>query len=93
MLADAKLVDLPPRALEVAAYYLDHKLIPRENKTDALHLALASIHGADFLLTWNCLHLANDNKTKHIAVRNTRLTLAVPNITTPLTLLPQELGS
>jgi hypothetical protein len=91
MLADAQLVDELPRTLEVAAYYLDHKLIPRDNMTDAVHLALASIHKADFLLTWNCLHLANDNKAKHIAVLNKRLKLAVPNITTPYTLLPQEL--
>jgi len=27
--------------------------------TDALHLALATVHEVDILLTWNCRHLAN----------------------------------
>jgi len=28
-------------------------------KTDALHIAVATVHGMDFLLTWNCTHIAN----------------------------------
>jgi len=26
---------------------------------DALHIAVAAVHGVDFLLTWNCKHIAN----------------------------------
>lgn len=26
---------------------------------DALHIAVAAVHGLDFLLTWNCKHIAN----------------------------------
>jgi hypothetical protein len=33
--------------------------IPQEAADDALHIALAAVHGMDFLLTWNCKHLAN----------------------------------
>jgi predicted nucleic acid-binding protein len=33
--------------------------IPRESVADALHIAMATIHGVDYLLTWNCKHLAN----------------------------------
>ncbi|PYQ26399.1 MAG: hypothetical protein DMF56_24930 [Acidobacteria bacterium] len=28
-------------------------------RTDALHVAVATVHGMDFLLTWNCTHIAN----------------------------------
>ena len=28
-------------------------------ETDALHVAVATVHGMDFLLTWNCTHIAN----------------------------------
>jgi len=28
-------------------------------KTDALHMALAAVHGMDYLLSWNCRHIAN----------------------------------
>jgi hypothetical protein len=33
--------------------------IPQEAADDALHIAFAAVHGMDFLLTWNCKHLAN----------------------------------
>jgi len=34
-------------------------LLPPKAAIDALHLALATVHGMDYLLTWNCTHLAN----------------------------------
>jgi len=67
--------------------YLRHKLMPRDPTGDALHLALASQHKCDFLLTWNCMHLANANKFGQIRRVNTMLELFVPTLTTPLELL------
>jgi predicted nucleic acid-binding protein len=70
--------------------YLQHKLMLKEAEGDVLHLALASYHKCDILLTWNCRHLANVNKVKHIRYVNTSLRLYVPNITTPLELLGEQ---
>lgn len=33
--------------------------IPSEYGEDALHIALCAVNGIDFLVTWNCRHLAN----------------------------------
>ena len=33
--------------------------VPRQAAKDALHIAVAAVHGVDFLLTWNCKHIAN----------------------------------
>ena len=33
--------------------------IPSSEQRDALHVAIAAVNGIDFLLTWNCRHLAN----------------------------------
>lgn len=33
--------------------------IPQKSAADALHVAIAAVNGADYLLTWNCTHLAN----------------------------------
>ena len=41
--------------------------MPKEPQGDALHLAIASFHQIDVILTWNCAHLANPNKFGHIA--------------------------
>lgn len=72
--------------------YLQHKLMPKEAGGDALHLALASYHKCDILLTWNCRHLANANKFQHIRYTNTLLGLYIPNIVTPLELLGENHG-
>ena len=72
---------------EIVQVYLDRFVMPRDPVAVALHLALASYHKADILLTWNCDHLANANKAGHIRRVNTILGLHVPMITTPLELL------
>ena len=89
LLAAATVLDEPPGLSELVEYYLEHRLMPVEFGGDAVHLAFASLHSMDFLLTWNCRHLANANKIRHLAVLNGRLNLSVPVITTPLTLIPE----
>ena len=75
-----------PRVYIVDAY-IQHHLMPNDPKGDALHLALASYHRCQFLLTWNCAHLANANKQEHIRHINALLGLHVPILTTPLELI------
>jgi hypothetical protein len=64
--------------------------MPADAAGDALHLALASFHKWDFLLTWNCQHLANANKFAHIRRVNGILGLFVPTLVTPLELLGEK---
>ena len=33
--------------------------LPERAAADALHIAIAAVHGVDYLLTWNCTHIAN----------------------------------
>jgi len=61
--------------------------MPADPRGDALHLAVASFHKADFLLTWNCNHIANPNKFDHIRRVNTMLGLFTPELVTPFALL------
>ena len=72
---------------ELAQHYIEQKVMPRNLEGDALHLALASWHGCHFLMTWNCTHLANANKARHIGIINRRRGLPTPVIVTPLELL------
>ena len=74
---------------DVVSAYMEHRLVPADAAGDAAHLAIASMHGIDFLLTWNIRHLANADKFQHLSVINGRLGLHVPTITTPLTLRPE----
>ena len=72
---------------ETVEVYLRHKLMPSRPSADAEHLALASHRDCDFIVTWNCRHLANPNKARHVAGINRMLGLPVPTIATPWNLL------
>ena len=84
---DVPLLPIEPPIDEIVEAYLRHKLMPADRAGDALHLALASHHKCDYLITWNCQHLANANKFGHIRRVNTILGLFVPSLVTPLELL------
>jgi len=81
------LVAVVPSIVEIVETYIRYKVMPGDPTGDALHLALASYHKCDFLLTWNCNHLANANKFGHIRRVNVALGLFVPSLVTPLELL------
>ena len=83
---------LPAEAMieRIAEYYISNRLMPQSLRGDAAHLAYASYYQCDFLLTWNCNHLANANKRRHIRVLNGRLDLPTPEIVTPLELVQER---
>ena len=87
LLDQATVLPISNEVIEIAQVYIDKLVMPRDPQGDALHLAFASYHKADFLLTWNCRHLANVNKLHHIRVVNFELGLACPVLTTPLNFL------
>lgn len=87
LVSDLPLVEITPAVAEIVEAYVRHRLMPADPTGDALHLALASYHRCDFLVTWNCRHLANANKFGHIRRVNGLLGLIVPTLATPLELL------
>jgi predicted nucleic acid-binding protein len=81
------LLPIEPAITEILEAYIRYKLMLADPSGDAMHLALASYHKCDFLVTWNGKHLANANKYGHIRRVNTMLGLFVPALVTPLELL------
>lgn len=81
------LIDIELEIAEIVQTYIQNQVMPNDPLGDALHLALASYHKCDFLLTWNCRHLANANKFGHIRRVNVMLGLYVPLLITPLELM------
>jgi predicted nucleic acid-binding protein len=90
LVADIPLLSINTEIHDIVETYIKRKLMPADILGDALHLAIASFHGCDFLLTWNCKHLANANKFSHIRRLNTLLGLYVPALITPVELLSWE---
>ena len=53
------LTDKPQEVESLARQLLSAHALPEKASTDAAHIAIASVHGMDVLLTWNCRHMAN----------------------------------
>ena len=84
------LLESPPEVDDIIEVYLANKLMAADAAGDARHLALATYHECDILVTWNCRHIANANKTAHIQLINSRLGFSTPQLVTPLELLETE---
>ena len=50
---------LTDEAAELARALVDRGAVPKRSVEDAVHIAVAAAHGMDYLLTWNCRHIAN----------------------------------
>jgi predicted nucleic acid-binding protein len=87
LVQDLPLLPVEPAITAIVVTYVQQRVMPADPAGDALHLAIASFHKCDFLVTWNCAHLANANKFGHIRRVNTMLGLYVPALVTPLELL------
>lgn len=80
-------LEIDTTIVEIVEAYIARRVMPADPVGDALHLAIASYHRCDFLVTWNCKHLANANKFGHIRRVNGILGLFTPALVTPLELL------
>jgi len=90
LIAPLPLLAVEPPIIEIVQSYIARQVMPKNPVGDALHLALASYHRCDFLVTWNCKHLANATKFAHIRRVNALLGLFVPALVTPLELLEAD---
>ncbi|OQW61846.1 MAG: hypothetical protein A4S17_09195 [Proteobacteria bacterium HN_bin10] len=71
----------------LAKQLIDGGLIPKTSAEDALHIALATVHGMDFLLTWNFRHINNAEAKARIGAAIEALGYECPIICSP-----EELG-
>jgi predicted nucleic acid-binding protein len=85
---------IPVLKIEASAVVLAERLvlggpIPRESAADALHIAIAAVNGVDYLLTWNCKHLANAALRHRIESLVESAGYACPAICTPEELMEE----
>ena len=57
--------------------------LPNKAASDALHIAIAATHGMDFLVTWNCKHIANARMVRFVTETCRIAGFEVPVICTP----------
>jgi hypothetical protein len=59
VLADLKLLEITDEAIFLAERLIQAGAIPPKAAADALHIAVSVVNGMEYLVTWNCKHLAN----------------------------------
>ena len=69
-------VDLPEK-------FIKSKIIPKKAIQDSLHIAIATVHEMNYLLTWNCSHIANAEIQKGILKICLAEGYEMPTICTP----------
>lgn len=71
---------------DLAKALIEHGQLPQKATLDALHIATATVNGMDFLITWNCRHIAN--ATLQTSMRTTchKSGYALPILCTPIEL-------
>jgi predicted nucleic acid-binding protein len=76
-------LEFSDEAAILAEGYVSRGIFHRKFMADAFHVALASIHKIDYLVTWNFGHLANVRKQARIRLFNTAAGFFSPVIVTP----------
>jgi hypothetical protein len=77
------LLDIDTEVMRVYDIYVARLRIPRRALRDAVHLAVASVHSMDYLVTWNCAHIANGETIRKLMQVNNDLGVSIPVIVTP----------
>jgi predicted nucleic acid-binding protein len=76
-------LELADEAAILAEGYISRGIFHRKFIADALHVALASFHKIDYVVTWNFGHLANVRKQARLRMFNTAAGFFSPSIITP----------
>ncbi|MFM8297472.1 MAG: type II toxin-antitoxin system VapC family toxin [Microcystis aeruginosa] len=87
ILANLSLLDLNQAVLDLAEQFLERSNLPAKADIDAVHIAVATVHGMDYLLTWNCKHIANAQIQGKLAEISLDFGYELPILCTPYELL------
>jgi predicted nucleic acid-binding protein len=59
LVSNVRILEVTDAATDLAESLIRGGVLPPGALVDAVHVATAAVHGVDFLLTWNCKHIAN----------------------------------
>jgi hypothetical protein len=59
VVADLKLLEITEESIFLAERLVQAGAVPQKAAADALHIAVSVVNGMEYLVTWNCKHLAN----------------------------------
>lgn len=83
-------VEITPPAMELADQYISEGVVGKSSRSDCLHIALATLHHADVLISWNFKHIVNLKRIRGYNSINYRMGHQVLEIRTPREVIEYE---
>ena len=77
------ILEITPAMKDMAALLISKNIIHENGLSDAIHISVATLHAMDFLVTWNCRHIANPHAQNRLPKVATELGYMLPVICTP----------
>jgi hypothetical protein len=77
------LLELNQAVQGLASQFLSRSNLPAKARVDAIHITAATVHGMDYLLTWNCKHIANAQIQGKLAQISLDFGYVLPVLCTP----------
>lgn len=74
----------------LTAAIVEARVMPEKAVRDAAHIAVATVHGVEYMLTWNCRHLANAQMLRRLAHICDEHGYMMPSVCTPEELLEER---
>ena len=87
ILRNFPLLEVDQAVQNLAEQFLSQSNLPPKASDDALHIAAATVYGLDYLLTWNCKHIANAQIQKKLVQISLNAGYELPTICTPYELM------
>jgi hypothetical protein len=89
LLRNLPLLEITDDTRSVATQLLQGGPLPDKAEVDALHIGVAAVHGMEYLVTWNCRHIANARMRPQIEEVIRRCGYEPPILCTPEELLEE----
>lgn len=83
-------LEMKRQIVELAKILIMKGALPAKAQDDAMHVALAAVHGCDYLLTWNCRHIDNAENKPLIRMICNKEGYVCPEICTPEELMEED---
>ena len=87
ILQNLPLLDINEDVQKLVEIFLTRQVIPTKVREDAVHISIAIVYGIDYLLTWNCKHIANVEIQKMITKISSEMGYEMPIFCTPEVLM------
>jgi predicted nucleic acid-binding protein len=87
ILQNISVLELTEAIQDLGMQFLTRSNLPAKASDDAIHIAAATVHGLDYLLTWNCKHIANAQIQKKLTAICLDFGYQLPTICTPYELM------